>query len=537
MRYVFISFFLLLLSACMKSIKVDLIVHNASIYTMDMEENQYEAMAIKDGKIVELGPERQILNKYRADAYHDAHKKIIYPGFIDAHCHFLGLGQTLLQVDLKSARSYPEMLADLAEYGKKHTETWVVGRGWDHTIWPNSELPHKNQLDSLFPNRPVLLTRVDGHAAIANSVALQISGFNENTRVPGGHLDADENGLTGIVYDKAIHRIRDSIPLLSESTLINALLLAQQKCFEAGLTTVDDAGLTKRDLDIIERLHSESRLKMRIYAMLSDNHENFEHFLKTGPIKTERLHINSFKFYGDGSLGSRTACLLIPYSDMPENNHYGIMMYHPDTLKKYARQVYKAGFQLNTHCIGDSAVRLVAKVYGEILRGVNDRRWRIEHAQVIHQRDFELFKQYTILPSVQPTHATSDYRWAQMRLGAMRLKQGYAYKTLLNQNGIIALGTDFPVEDYSPIGTFYAAVFRKDRNGNPQGGFLPENALSRKEALLGMTFWAALANFEEHEKLADFIILDKDLMTVPESEILKTRIINTFVNGEKVYGN
>lgn len=531
-------------SSCMKSQKVDLVVHNAVIISLDGNRAVYEAMAIKEGRIVELGADRQILNKYRADNYHDASKKVIYPGFIDAHCHFLGLGHNLIQAELRDSENYGEVLTRLVTYAATNPEGWIIGRGWDHTLWPDSKLPHKKQLDSLFPDRPVLLTRVDGHAAIANSKALEMAGIGEKFTIEGGLLERDEQGLTGVIFDKAIHQVRAVVPPLNEATVIKALLLAQQKCVEVGLTTVDDAGLKKRDLEIIEKIHADGRLKMRIYAMLTDNQENFEHYLSTGPVKSPRLNINSFKFYGDGSLGSRTACLIEPYSDVTAYNHFGIMMYHPDTLRHYASRVYEAGFQLNTHCIGDSAVRLVTKVYGEILQGVNDRRWRIEHAQVLHSDDFQIFKQYTIIPSVQPTHATSDMRWAALRLGKFRVKQSYAYKKLLEQNGIIALGTDFPVEDYNPIGTFYAAVARKDKKGNPAGGFLMENALTREEALLGMTFWAAMSNFEEHEKgtlepgkYADFVLLDRDLLTTPEEEILKTRILATYINGEKVYGN
>jgi len=319
-------------------------------------------------------------------------------------------------------------------------------------------------------------------------------------------------------------------------------MLAQQNCFAAGLTTVDDCGLDYDVILFIDSLQKAGDLAMRVYAMLSDNKKNFDFIAAKGKIKTERLNVRSFKVYADGALGSRGACLLQPYSDKP--GWSGFLLSPATHFDSVAAVIYKMGFQMCTHAIGDSGNRVILQTYARQLKGKNDLRWRIEHAQVINQNDFNLFGENNIIPSVQPTHATSDMYWAAGRLGPERIKGAYAYNDLLKQNGWLPLGTDFPVEDISPFKTFYAAVVRKDAKGFPAAGFQPENALSRQDALRGMTIWAAKANFEETEKgsiekgkLADFIILDQDLTKTAPERILGTRVISTFINGQKVYSN
>jgi len=556
---------LILASSCMKSIDCDLVIHNAKIYSMDAGEEVYEAMAIKDGKILELGPERQILNKYSYTESYDAQLQPIYPGFIDAHCHFLGYGLSLQQLELKGSESFEEVVARIVKYDETKIGDWIEGRGWDHTLWKVEEYtdqhildslypatptlrrkveayPDKTILDSLFPNTPILIRRIDGHAALANQKALDLAQIDENTLVNGGHIEILEGRLTGILVDNAVDLVRDIIPAPNETQIKSALIRAQGNCFQVGLTTVDDAGLDKSDIEIIDELQKLGLLKMRIYAMLSDNTENFDHYLASGPTKTDLLNVRSFKFYGDGALGSRGACLIKPYTD--DTSNYGMLLNEEDHFRKYANLLSKKGFQMNTHCIGDSAARMIMKVYAEVLMSSNDKRWRIEHAQIINQKDFSFFKDYNIIPSVQPTHATSDMRWAVLRVGRERLLNGYAYDKLRKQNDIVALGTDFPIEGISPIETFYAAVARKDKEGNPIAGFQKENALSRSDALKGMTIWAAKSNFEEKEKgslekgkFADFIILNNDLMECSESAILNSSVTRTYINGACVYKN
>ena len=386
----------------------------------------------------------------------------------------------------------------------------------------------------------MLLGRVDGHAAVANKYALELAGIKAGDTITGGEFEEMEGTLTGILIDNAIDRVTLKIPSATKEQFKKAMQDAEKNCFAAGLTTVDDCGLSYTSVDMIKELHNSGELKMRLYVLLSDEKKNFDYAEKHGIIKTDRLHVRGFKMYGDGALGSRGACLLEPYSD--KAYHHGFLLSQPAHFDSVASVLYAKGWQLCTHAIGDSGNRTILNTYAKHLKGNNDRRWRIEHAQVVNEGDFGLFHTYSIIPSVQPTHATSDMYWAGDRLGQQRLKTAYAYKQLLQQNGWLPLGTDFPVEDISPLKTFYAAVARKDAKGWPENGFQVENALTREQAIRGMTTWAARSNFEEKEKgsiekgkLADFIILDNDLLTIPDSAILQVQVLSTFVGGEKVY--
>ena len=557
----FLGLIIIILSSCSNTEQADLIVHNARIYTVNDLFDIAEAMVITDGKIIAIGPEHEIRNKYNAVKTIDAKKQAIYPGFIDAHCHFVGYALNLKKVNLFGTKSFDDVINRVVDFSKTNTDEWIVGLGWDQNDWELKEFPTKEKLDSIFPTQPVFLTRIDGHAAIANSEALRRANITSKTKIDGGAIIAhspknlktislsnsennfkQKNNLTGVLVDNALKLIHKVIPQPDLKYIEESLLTAQHNLFEVGITTVDDAGLSKDTIDLIDRLQQENKLKMKVYAMISGNENMLNHYLKKGPYKTEMLSVNSFKFYADGALGSRGACLLKPYSDVHNNKHHGLLISETDFFNKYAPLLYEKGFQMNTHCIGDSANRLILDVYAKTLKGVNDKRWRIEHAQVIHPSDFEKFRTYTIIPSIQPTHATSDMYWAEDRLGHERVKGAYAYKDLLNQNGIVALGTDFPIEHISPIKTFYAAIARKDAKGYPEDGYQMENALTKKEALKGMTIWAALSNFEENEKgslevgkAADFVMLNNDIMTMNEENILDVKVVQTFINGENVF--
>lgn len=543
MKYPVILFSTLILFSCIRPNEADLIVHHAKIYSVDEDSTVYEAMAIKDGKIIDMGKENQILNKYSSDNIVDAKLAPIYPGFIDAHCHFIGYGLSLQQVDLRGTKSFNEVVERCKSFDEQNNPKWLTGRGWDNTKWENPEFPGKEELDQLFPNKPVLIRRIDGHAALANQVALDIAGITPETKIDGGYIEIKDGALTGILVDNAADLVLNIIPEPTEIDKKKAIIDAQRNCFEVGLTTVDDAGLNKSDVQLLEKLESSGELLMNIYVMLSDNEENYGYYIDTvgSPYRSEKINVAAFKFYGDGALGSRGACLLMPYSD--RDSVVGMLLSAPEHFKEKAQLVYDHGFQMCTHCIGDSAARLILKTYGEVLGGVNDKRWRIEHAQVIHPNDFHYFRDFTVIPSVQPTHATSDMVWAVLRLGQLRVKDSYAYQKLLQENGLIALGTDFPIENINPIETFYAAVARKNTQGLPKNGFQIENALTRWEALQGMTIWAALSNFEDNEKgtlevgkRADFVILSNDILTAPEDEILSTSVIATYISGKEVYG-
>lgn len=535
-------FFLIpLFMSCNSSLKkVDLLVTNAQIYTCDSSFSVVQAIAVKDGKIVEAGSTDELTKKYSADTTIDGTGKFIYPGFIDAHAHFLSYGLTLEEVDLTGAKSWDEVVDRVRKFAESHPEGWITGRGWDQNHWPDASFPDNTLLNEYFPDRPVLLDRVDGHAAIANQKAFELAGVQPGVEMEGGTAEVKHGKLTGILIDNAINLVQSKIPAASAEKLRTALSKAEANCFAQGLTTIHDCGLSHKTVELIDKMQQEGNLKMRLYVMLSDAAANYDWLFKNGILKTDRLNVRSFKVFSDGALGSRGACLLAPYADQP--GWKGFLLSAPQYFDSIASRILEHGMQMCTHAIGDSGNRTMLHIYGRHLKGKNDKRWRIEHAQVVHPDDFRLFGDYNIIPSVQPTHATSDMGWAGKRLGPERVKGAYAFKELLDQNGWIPLGTDFPVEDISPFKTFYAAVIRKDADGQPQTGFQMENALTREETLKGMTIWAARSAFEEKEKgslepgkFADFIILDRDLMTVAEQDILHTRVEMTFVNGERVY--
>ncbi|KIC91417.1 amidohydrolase [Flavihumibacter sp. ZG627] len=532
--------FIYFLPACSTKQEADLLVHNATIYSVDSSFTIYEAMAIKDGKITALGRSDSLLSIITAKETIDAGGKFIYPGLIDAHCHFYRYGLGLQTADLVETKSWEAILDSLKNFAGSHPDGWLVGRGWDQNDWPQKSYPSNAELNKLFPDRPVILTRIDGHAAIANQKALEMAGIRAGQSLTGGDIEVKDGVLTGILIDNAVDLVYSKLPAPDKTQMKAALMDAQANCFAMGLTTVDDCGLDYEEVRVIDSLQKEGSLKMRVFAMLSDSKKNYDAIFKNGKIKTPYLNVSSFKVYADGALGSRGACLLQPYSDRA--GHTGFLLSKPEHFDSVAALLYEKDFQMCTHAIGDSGNRTILNTYAKYLKGSNDRRWRIEHAQVVHPDDFALFGQYNIIPSVQPTHATSDMYWAAERLGKEREKGAYAFNDLLNQNGWIPLGTDFPVEDISPFKTFFAAVIRKDANGFPEGGYQPENALSRENALRGMTIWAAHSNFEENEKgsleigkYADFIMLEKDLIKLDDTEILSTLVQATYINGQAVY--
>lgn len=535
------SLLILTLSSCTyKSIEVDLIVHNATVYTADDQFSKAEAFAVKDGKIVELGAERAIMNKYDAPEIIDAKKQFVYPGFIDGHCHFLYYGLGLGIADLVGTKSWDEVIEKMKSFSENNDVEVIYGRGWDQNDWEIEEFPDNTRLNELFPDRPVILYRIDGHAIIVNDYALKMANIEVGQNVEGGKVEVSDGKLTGVLVDNAMDLIEKNVAPIVDEDIQKALLAAQKNCFEVGITSVDDAGLDRSKIELIDAMQKEGSLKMRIYAMISDRPDNLNYYFSNGPVKTDRLNVRSVKAYADGALGSRGASLLKPYSDKPEE--WGFLLASFEHYDSLAASCYENGFQLNTHCIGDSANRYLTDVYAKILGGTNDLRWRIEHAQIVEESDIQKFSDYSIIPSIQPTHATSDMYWAEERLGKERMNEAYPYQSLLQANGMVALGTDFPVENIDPLLTFYAAVSRKDLKGYPEGAFLPEQKLSRKEALLGMTIWNAIANFEENEKgslelgkFADFVILDQDIMTMEESKIVSAKVTATYINGEAVY--
>jgi len=529
-KYFLSTLSIVLLLACGKpKTQVDTIVLANQIYICNNTFDVADALAISDGKIVAYGGKTEIKNKYQANDLQE-YQGIVYPGFIDAHSHFYGYGNTLNKIDLRETYSLENVVETIANFAKTNEEYWITGRGWDQTNWEQKGTVNNLRLSIFFPDRPIFVKRIDGHAGLANAKALELAGITTKTQVEGGTIETQNGQLTGVLTDNAMELIDKIIPAPSRKSEIQALLKAQENCLEAGLTTVTDAGLDLSTILLIDSLHRTGDLKIRIYAMANPTEENFVYFEKNGAISTDHLQVSSFKIYADGSLGSRGAKLKEPYCD--HGNNTGVWVTSPSQINELCARIQALDFQANTHCIGDSANKLVLETYGKYLKGKNDKRWRIEHAQVVTPRDRDLFAQYCILPSVQPTHATSDMNWANKRLCSDRMKGAYAYRSLLALNGYLPLGTDFPVEEIYPLHTFHAAVYRQNINMKPLGGFLPEESLSTKQALLGMTLWAAKANRMEDKigsleigKLADYVVLDRDI--VYEKYMLKTRILKT----------
>ncbi len=540
--YCILASVIILFSSCHAKQEADLILHHALVYTVDSAFSTAEAFAVRKGKIIAVGKSKDILDNYTSPNVIDAEGNAVYPGFIDAHAHFLSYGRSLFEVNLYGCDSWEAVVQRVKVFETSHPkEIWIRGRGWDQNKWASKSFPDNKILNELFPGKPVLLSRVDGHAAIANAKALELAGIDTGKQVAGGEIGVKDGKLTGLLVDNAVELVSHIIPQASKADYEKWLLAAQQNCFAVGLTTITDCGLMYYDVSAIDTLQREGKLNMRLYVMLSDNPENFKRYLSSIPYRTDKLFVKGVKAYADGALGSRGACLLQPYND--QSGWTGFLLSPQSHYDSLAHMLVNTDFQMCTHAIGDSGNRVILQVYNKYLQGKNDKRWRIEHAQVISPDDFNLFGKASIVPSVQPTHATSDMYWAIERLGPERLKGAYAYKQLLQQNGWIALGTDFPVEDISPFKTFYAAVVRKDAKGFPPNGFQVENALSRTEAIRGMTIWAAKAGFMENEvgsieagKKADFVIIDKDLMQAADTTLLNTKVIATFVGGDKVYG-
>ncbi|MBL7560466.1 amidohydrolase [Olleya sp. YSTF-M6] len=537
MKLLKIALLLCIVASCSTNkTDVDTIVTNANVYTVDATFAKAEAFAIKDGKFVATGTTKEITNKYLSTNIIDANGKTIVPGFIDAHCHFYGLGLNQLNVDLRGTTSFDDVMKKTIDFYNNKPTNFIIGRGWDQNDWEDKKYPNKLLLDKLYPSTPVALTRVDGHAMLCNQAALDLAGITVDSKIDGGEILKENGKLTGVLIDNPMELVEAVFPEQTVQQQIDALLSAQKICTDLGLTTVSDAGLDKQVIQLIDSLQKAGKLDMRVYAMISNKKENLDYYLTKGKVKTDRLNVQSVKVYADGALGSRGAALKQEYTD--QHDHFGALVIGTDAYKDLAERIAKAGYQMNTHAIGDSANRFVLQTYEKTLKNEANRRWRVEHAQVITDHDFDYFKNENIIPSIQPTHATSDMYWAADRLGSKRIKGAYAYKTLLEKSGRVALGTDFPVEKVSPFLTFYASVSRQDLKQFPKGGFNIENGLSREETLRGMTIWAAYANFEEQEKgsietgkFADFIILDKDIMTVDQNEIPNITVKETYING------
>ena len=538
MKQAFLLFLGSILLLSCSSPEADLIIHNAVVYTVNKDFEKATAVAVKNGKFIAVGGE-DLIELYSAKSIVDLNGFPIYPGFIDAHCHFYNFGLLQQQLDLSGTKSFEEVIQRITGYVESNPGVPVLGQGWDQNTWEIKEYPTKEILDQRFPNELIAVKRVDGHALLVNQKVLDLAGIDSSTEVDGGVVVRVDGALTGVLIDNAMDSVYQALPKPTIKQQEEALLVAQKICFQNGLTTVDDAGLDKEQLELIESMQKRNILDIRVYGMISNTPENLEYYLDKGPIKTEKLNIRSVKVYADGALGSRGAALKKDYSD--EKGNRGSFVTPVEEIEALAFILAKKGFQMNTHAIGDAANHEVLNAYKKVLTIDPDPRWRIEHAQVVSEIDREFFGS-KILPSIQPTHATSDMFWADERLGEGRIKNAYAYKTLLDWSGRVALGTDFPVEHVSPLKTFYAAVARTTEKQLPLGGFQIEDGLTRTEALKGMTIWAAYANFEEEikgsievGKMADMVILKEDIMEIDINTVTNIDVVATIVDGVIVY--
>ncbi len=527
-----------ILSSCKVKQQADLLIINAIGYTVDEDFSVCSAIAVKDGKILDIGDDNYIIGNYKASEVIDLKGAPLYPGFNDAHGHLNLLGPGLLEVDLRGAKSFQEVAERLKKRYDETNPTYLSGDGWDQTLWGNGEFPNNTILNELFPDIPVVLSRIDFHAVIANDCAIKLAGLTPgDPSIPKGEALMENGKFKGVFIEGTCGRFGSISPKSTPEEWADMLIAAQEECFKYGLTSVSNAGGASSTIKILEELNDQGKLKIRTNIMLSPSKANLEKF--TAPYENGRIKISTIKLFADGALGSRGASMLEPYSDMPSTK--GVPGISEESFNRMCQWAYDHNFQVAIHCIGDAANRNALTTYAKFLEPGNDRRWRIEHAQIIAPEDIDMFGKYSIIPSIQPTHCTSDMLWAGQRVGD-RIKGAYIYKELLAQNGWLPSGTDFPIESVNPLYTFHSAVYRKNLDFVPSEGFQMENALTKEEALRSMTIWAAKASFEEgvkgsleKGKYADFVILDKDIMTVAGNEVPTTNVMMTFVNGEKVY--
>jgi hypothetical protein len=524
----------------MKGKKVDLIVHNAQIHTMDDNNQVHEAMAIKDGKIVEVGPERQILNKYRCDEEIDAQGKDVYPGLTDAHGHLISYAKQKLSADLVGTQSFDELLVRCDKYRSHSNKKFIIGRGWDQSLWNEKELPTNEKLSETFSKIPVCLYRIDGHAVLVNDFLLKKAGITAETKIDGGEIVLKNGKPTGLLIDNAINLIQKYIPEFSHKEISETILEIQNELIQYGITGVHEAGIENDEIAIFKKLIERNKLKINVYAMLMPTKKNKEFASKHGKYRFKNLSIRSFKVFADGALGSRGALLKKPYTDAHDS--HGLLLTSVEEMREIANFCLRNKYQMNTHGIGDSANALILDIYKNAYEINPDHRFRVEHAQVIDPKDFEKFAAYAVFPSVQPTHAVSDQRWVEARLGKDRLKGAYAYKSLLFQYGMLAIGTDFPVEQTNPFLTIHAAVERKNAENQPMDGFLKSEALSIDEVMKGMTKWAAFASFDENRfgtltkgKQATFVIFENKIESNPIFQ--QNFSWKTYIRGKLVYAS
>jgi predicted amidohydrolase YtcJ len=527
----------------------DLVVVNARIYTVDNARPRASALAVRDGRIVFVGSDSEARVIARASTrIVDLRGRTVIPGMVDAHAHLMGFATSLRNVLLAGSSSYDEVIRRVIERAQTTKPgEWVQGRGWDQNLWPEKTFPTHEALSRATPNNPVVLRRIDGHAILANAMAMRLAGITAATKDPeGGKIVRLPNGdPSGVFVDNAAGLVSSRIPSASNATLRDATLAAIAEANRWGLTGIHDAGESRRAIEIFESLARDGRFNLRNYVMVSDNAADVRFYTNRGPrngLYGGRIWVRAIKAYADGALGSRGAALLSAYSDDPGN--VGLLVSQPAHLQQVAELGLRTGFQVNTHAIGDRGNRVALDAYAAALKAVPraDHRFRIEHAQIISLQDIPRFSQLGVIPSMQASHQTSDMRWAEARVGRERVRGGYAWRSLLNTGVVIPNGSDFPVEEVNPLISFHSAVTRQDATNWPAGGWYPDQVMTREEALRSMTIWPAYAAFQEKDlgsltpgKYADFVVLDRDIMQVAPTEILGTRVLATYLGGKIVY--
>ncbi len=521
-------------------------ITNVKGYTLDNSGNllQFTNIVFDAGKVLAIGGS-ELAQQYKNAKQIDGKNKVMLPGLIDAHGHVLGLGQSLLQVNLRESKSALEAAKMVQAYAKQHQDVaWITGRGWNQVLWPGKAYPTASLLDEYVKDKPVMLSRVDAHASWVNSKALEIAGITKDTLdPPGGKIIRDSQGNpTGVLIDNAENLLLAHLPKTSETTLNAQLNAAGEHLLALGITSVHDAGIDKPVYQYYQKRVAEHSLPIRIYPMLAATSPALKQLLKNGYVQDQYdwLSIRSVKAYGDGALGSRGAALLAPYSDAPDTT--GLLVTREQDLQALFDLVLGHGFQLNFHAIGDRANRLALAQFADTFSrlGGQEPRNRIEHAQVVSVEDIPRFKSLDIIPSMQPTHATSDMNMAEDRVGSTRLKGAYAWQTFLKQGSPVAFGSDFPVELANPFYGLHAAVTRQDRNNSPREGWIPNEAVTVQQAFRGFTLDAAFAAHQETilggltpGKWADFILVDQDIFAISPTEIWKTQVLETWIAGER----